>query len=127
MTIEHIKKEFPNLKYKELNANTGCNIYLPGKLIVTIFFKRKIFKTNEVKKYRRFSDDEDMIKIICAFGNIKLKQSSNITLPKAVELIGTKACIDHIKIKIATIEKVKSDNAVLMILKQLTLELEQYL
>jgi hypothetical protein len=100
MDINKIKKEFPNIKLKELNGSTGANLYLPGRLVITVFFKKRIFKTNEAKKFRRFSDDEDIVKIISALGNIKLKKSIGPGIPEPApvqqpsgENTGVRACI----------------------------------
>jgi hypothetical protein len=135
MDINKIKKEFPNIKLKELNGSTGANLYLPGRLVITVFFKKRIFKTNEAKKFRRFSDDKDIVKIISALGNIKLKQSIGPGIPEPApvqqpsgENTGVRACIDHIENKYQVfIKGNEMENKTAVMLKTIKQELFQYL
>lgn len=128
MDIVKLKEELPNISIRELNAGTGANIHLPGKLIITVWFNRKLFKTNESKKFRKFSDDKDIVNIICAFGNLK----SNIDTPAQHYQIqqnnGTIKCIDHIKRKLKTVREMDPTNTKgIFMLLLLEKELEQYL
>jgi hypothetical protein len=123
MSIEQIQKEFPNLAVKNLQG--GCNIYLPNETILTFWFKKRKWKSNKHRDWRRFADTQDVFNLISGLGNIEIKKSV-IQHENALKNT-TQLCIDHIKKKVATIENVKPNNGVIMILKTITLELEQFL
>lgn len=131
MDIDKIKRELPNLNIVALNDGTGCNIHLPGKLIMTIFFKRKLFKTNKKKtKFRHFTDDADLLHLVCSFGNIQLKKSTGtaLTQAEAIPNNGAKQCIDHVINKLKVVEKNDPGNTKgILMLKILAQEFEQYL
>lgn len=124
MTIENIKKEFPNLVVKDLQG--GANIYLPNETILTFWFKKRKWKSNKKKDWRRFADMKDAFSVISGLGEIEIKKQliSPIIEP---QINTTQLCIDHIKKKIETIDRVKANNAVTMMLKTICLELEQFL
>lgn len=124
MTIEHIYKEYPNLVVKDLAG--GCNVYLSGNMVLTFWFKKRKWKSNKEKEWRRFADTEDALHLIGKLGNLQLKKRP-VSFEIAEPVNTTQLCIDHINKKIGVIENVKGNNAVLMILKTLTVELEQYL
>lgn len=123
MTVEHIKKEFPNLVVKDLQG--GANVYLPNETCLTFWFKKRKWKSNKKKDWRRFADTQDGLNVISELGEIEIKNT--LKTAEIAPVNTTQFCIDHIKRKIETIERIKPNNGVIMILKQLTLELEQYL
>jgi hypothetical protein len=128
MDIEKLKKEFPNCNIVSLNDGTGCNLYLPGKLILTIFFKKKIFITNAKKdQYRHYISDQDLNNLICNLGNIKLKKQKTLVYERPPNDTGTQRCIDHILKKMAFMETNQADTKLIVMLKNLSVELQQYL
>lgn len=126
MTFQKIKKEFPNLKITDLNG--GCNIYLPGKLTITVWFKKKKFFSNHLKVWRKFIDDEDIINIICVLGNIQMKNTVHVASQQSSDNQGTQACINHLTKKIETVMKNNpNDHKALNIYKSLKQEFHQFL
>jgi hypothetical protein len=123
MTAEHIIKEFPNLVVKDLQG--GANVYLPNEVTLTFWFKKRKWKSNKKKDWRQFADTQDALKVISGLGEIEIKKP--LKTPEIALVNTTQLCIDHIKRKIEMIERIKPNNGVIMILKQLTLEMEQYL
>lgn len=125
MTIEKLKKEYPNLQIKDLNG--GCNIYLPGDL-VTVWFKKQKFFSNQLKVWRRFSGDEDILTIINVLGNLKLKSTVNAQAEEATDNSPVQACIEHIQKKYeAFVRSNPKDHQTAVMLKTIKSELYQYL
>ena len=132
MTTDKLKKEFPLLKLITLNSDTGCNLYLPGKLIITIFYTKKIYKTNKKKtNFRHYINDTDLFKIINQLGNFEFKKREPIKeLPptEKQENAGVRACIDHVEKKYQAFIKVHpNDNRTAAMLKIIQKEFYQYL
>lgn len=123
MVIEHLKKEFPNLVIKDLQG--GCNVYLPGDLVLTFWFKKRKWKSNKRKEWRRFADTQDAIGVINGLGEIQMRKA--VVVAENAPNNTTQLCIDHINKKIELLNKNKPNAVALTILKALTFELEQYL
>jgi hypothetical protein len=125
MTIEKIKKEFPNIRIVDLKG--GCNVYLPGKLVITIWFKKKKFYSNKLKVWRNFVNDDEIIHIICVLGNLQLKTDKS-AMQETSGNQGTQACIDHLQRKYEVIQKSNPyDHKLLSFCQSLKHEFEQYL
>lgn len=128
MDIKDVKKEFPNVKVEPLNDGSGCNIYLPGKLVLTIWFQKRKFYSNQLKVWRRFTDKTDLFTIIAILGNMKMKQTIPAPIEQPSDNAGTKQCIEHINRKIEVcIKNTPNNNAILNLLKTIKIEFEQYL
>lgn len=122
--IDLIKKEFPNLLVKDLQG--GCNVYLPGSLVLTFWFKKKKWYSNKTKRWGLFADTEDILHIIDKLGDIQIRKP--LKGPEIKPQVNTtQLCIDHVKNKIKVVEGVKGNNAILTVLKSLVLEFEQFL
>lgn len=125
MSIEQIEKEFPNLAVKNLQG--GCNVYLPNETVLTFWFKKRKWKSNKRKDWRRFADTQDVFSIISGLGNIEIKKS--VIEPENALKNTTQLCIDHILNKVRVIEAVNDryGTAQAMILKTVAKELQQFL
>jgi hypothetical protein len=126
MKIEDIKNEYPNIKIEPLNGVAGCNIYLPGKLTLTVWFNKRKFYSNQLKVWRRFTNKADLLTIIGILGNLQLKQKHNpVTEPQKS---GVQLCMDHLDKKIETIQKNNPEaHQLLTFCKTLKSEFHQYL
>jgi hypothetical protein len=126
MTIDHIKKEFPNLVVKDLQG--GCNVYLPGELVLTFWFKKRKWKSNTSKQWAHFADTQDALKVISGLGDVQMRKPLVATdLVPVTETNNVQSCIDHIKAKIDKIELAKGNYAVITMLKTVADELQQFL
>lgn len=125
ITIDTIKKEYPNIKVEALNNGTGCNVYLPGKLVLTVWFKKGKFYSNQLKVWRRFSNQKDLLTIIGILGNLQLKQTVSVEKPEdnVVQKI-----IDLIERKYQLFTKLNPhDHQTATMLKTIKSELHQFL
>lgn len=123
---QQIIHKYPNLKTKQLGSdeNTfGINLYIE-KGVITIYFKKKIFNHNKNSKWLCYKDFNELFEEI---DKILLPKKEVVIQTIENENNGTLVCIEHIKKKIETIEQIKGNNAVSMMLKTICLELEQYL
>lgn len=126
MTIDILKKEYPNIKVKDLNG--GCNIYLPGKLILTIWFNKKKFFSNQLKVWRRYSDDKDILTIIAILGKLNIKKEIEGVFISNGENAGVQKCIEHIGNKYIKFTKENpKDHKTALMLKTIQDELYQFL
>lgn len=135
MSTKRLIEYFKDYSINELQGG-GLNIKLPGNGTVTVWWRKgKWTHSKNANKwfYFRNSPKEHANELIAQIeGLMGITNTDKSIVAPASSIAGTtpngtQQCIDHIKRKIDVIEKVKGNNAVSMILKQVAIELEQFL
>lgn len=130
--IEKLKTKFPHCEITNLQGY-GANIRIRDR-VITIYWKKKKYGDSKTQAWSYFRDLPALIEILN-----KVDMGEIIELPSVSEIkvpvIGiiqdqenrVQQCIDHIREKRAKVELIKPNFAMITMLDNLALELEQYL
>jgi|GEM_PF-3897724 hypothetical protein len=119
-----LTKRYSQLEIKLLQGNFGCNIHLPNKAILTVYFKKEIYCNNKQNVWRNFKGFKELFLII---DELLLPKQNNATMTILDSNTGTLACIEHIKTKHERFTKeFPKDHKTAVMLQTIIQELTQY-